>query len=334
MLWLVFAYKLVWADVPFDKINFPIFDHQLKDFETKTSQSLKTVEQFFASDDGIVNGDKTITDMVLFVRLLAALLKVNENLLKPESDWIMEFNETINESDRDMAHMKFILIDSTLQTIRKKFLRLDEQIQPNSAIRKSNAIFIYSNLRTLLNYFDENDSIYKDYALDSAPLLINLALIVAVFTPLANTLIPTEPENIQLACKVKDLLVNYRTRAIFLRAQQLNSIDMHYKLVAAQLARPYDPMGYTDDKPATLHCNAGCSTSGYFAKKTCLVDRFGDGKYYFPYWTNRTHFNVVYECISEYAGLLRYRTEKMFPVELMDKLCTNPISRTPSGKIQ
>lgn len=320
-LCLTLAFQSAWADVPFESVKFQIFEKHPTDFETSTSESVKSVEEFFMSDavESVSRGDGSITDFVPYLEQLNALFKVNERLLKPDGDCMNSIDE---RAKREVSHMHFYLMDSVMPSIRYKISRLDAQNQPNAAIRKANAKYIQTHLQTILNYFDQNDGIFIKHPLIAAPLLINLALIIAVFTPIANNLLPAETKHMQLACNAKVLLEDYRARSVFQRANRLNSRDLYYKEMAAVLTRPYNQAGY-DDSHGILHCSLGCTDFGTNDKKFCLVDMFGQERYKI----------IQNDCISEYVGLLRHRTEKMFPVELLDKECINRAPRTLTGKV-
>lgn len=326
------SFQLVWADVPFENVTFGIFNSHRTVSDISTSKSLRMVEKFFTrvAIRGALNVNGKIANMVPFLEQLTTLSKANSDLLMPSSEFMLNFNESIDDANRDATQVKFVLMGLTMQNIRNKFARLDKENQPNAAIRQSNTIFIHSNLESLVNYFSRNKSIFIDYPLESAALLINLALIVAVFTPLASTLLPSRTKHNQLACKFNELLVDYRTRAVILRAHKLNAIDMNYKYVASVLGKPYDPMGYGSSDSGILHCDSGCKDSNYI-EITCLIDKFNKKKYHFASLDTIVYNEINHDCILEYVALLRYRTEKMFPVAILDKFCVTP--RTPNGKI-
>lgn len=335
ILCMVMALESAWANVPFKNIKFHMFSKRTTEYETTTAASLKLVGQFFAGDavDALRPNRLNKTDIVRSIDHMSVLFKVNELLLKPNSEWLKDFYKTIDASyERSAIQTTFIIMDATRQSMQNKLLRLHEINQSNVEIRKINAKFIHRNLQTLLNYFDENDGIFNEYPLESAPLLINLALIIATFTPLANSLIPRDVKRAELACKAKHILIDYRTRAVILRAQKLNSISVYYKEVASVFGRLYNSLGYDDENSGILHCDPGCIVTGYIEKIGCLVDQFGTEKYHFSIAGSQDSFTIGTRCISEYVGLMRYRMENMFPVALMDQVCIDSKPRKPNGK--
>lgn len=327
-LCLLLAFQLTGADIPFNKVKFQIFDREPTDFELRTTDSVNSIASFFDSPavQGDLNGHfKTLHPYLTYMDMLSTF---HDNLLKSDSDWSEDFIGGIeNRIESGSAKRRFILMETIIQSIHGKIARMDEYNQRNLAIRKSNARYIQAKLESLIEYFAESDGIFEQFPLTAAPLLINVALIVAVFTPIANQLIPGEVKNVQLACRAKDVLEDYRTRVIFWRAEKLNSMDLYYKYMAPVLTQPYSPLGYgSGNSPGVPHCTPGCSIDD---KKYCLIDEFGQGQR----MNLKKGDGISTDCIAEYVGLVRHRTEKMFPVEILDKLCVDRKARTPTGMI-
>lgn len=325
---LILAAQLARANIPFNQVKFQIFDKEPTNFEIRTTHSVNSIKSFFDSaavKDDLIGKLKTVIPYLSYLDILTTF---NDNLLKSESDWAMDFIASIENSiESSWAKRRFILMETIIQSIHGKIARLDQENQPNLATRKSNARYIQSNLESLIDYFAENDGIFKQLPLLSAPLLINVALIIAVFTPIGNQLIPGEVNDLQLACKAKDVLEDYRTRVIFLRAKKINSMDLYYKYMAPVLTRPYNPLGYAaEDSSGISHCTPGCTDND---KSVCLIDEFGEGQKL----NLKNGDGISFDCITEYVGLVRHRTEKMFPVEMLDKLCVDRKPRTPTGMI-
>lgn len=322
---LVLAFQSTWANIPFEQVKFHIFDKQMTPIELKTLNTVNSITDFFSSEavKSELNGDlKTVVPYSIYLDIL---LKINEELLNSKSDWLMDFKRSIdNGIDSNMAQARFNLMESVVQAIHEKIPRLDETNQLSLAIRKSKARYVHSNLESLIDYFAENGGIFKQFPFISAPLLINVALMIAVFTPIGNQLIPDEVKDLQLACKAKDALEFYRNRVVFLRANRLNSMDLYYEHMAPVLTQTYNSSGYDERNSGIFQCKPGCRDDH---KAWCLVDEFGDVEY-------DLKTVVMVDCISEYVGLVRHRTEKLFPVEVLDNLCVDRKPRKPTGKIE
>lgn len=149
--------------------------------------------------------------------------------------------------------------------------------------------------------------------------LIQLALLVSVFTPFAGMLIPMESKNPQLSCKMLDVLLDYRPRAVYARLQQLHSETSIFKPIANVMSKPFNRYGYNETDPATINCERGCELDETFSEtRICLNDTFSSGSS-FLIENNET------TCVSDYAGLIRHRVENLFPIDLLNGEC----DRTP-----
>lgn len=315
------------ANSPLKNVKLQIFDKQQTNFEKETLHTVNLITDFF-DFFGSNPGKSDLSGDGKHIKYLDELLKTNKNFMKSSSDWMKAFVRAIgNGIHGDLSEMRFIIMESVVQAAHGKLPRLDKQNQPNLEARKSNARYVHSNLETLIDFFVDSDGMFKKHPLISAPLLINVALIIAVFTPIGNQLIPNEVNELQLACKARDVLQDYLRRAIFLRADKLNSMDLYYKHMAPVLTQPYSPLGYNaKSSPGISHCSPGCTDK---ANQFCLIDAFGEEQ------QNLNIGNgIMFECVSEYTGLVRYRTEKMFPVELLDKLCGNRKPHTKTGMLR
>lgn len=325
---LILAFQLARANTPFKQLKFQIFDKEPTNFETRTTHSVDSIRSFFGSEavkSDLIGGFKTFLPYLIYMDMLSTY---HDNLLKSDSDWSEDFISGIeNTIENSSAKRRFILMETIVQAIHGKISRMDEENQPNLATRKSNARYIQAQLESLIGYFAENDGIFKQYPLIAAPLLINVALIISVFIPIGNQLIPSEVKNLQLACQAKDVLEDYRTRVVFWRANKLNSMDLYYNHMAPVLTQPYNPLGYeAENNDGISHCTPGCTDND---KRVCLIDEFGQGHR----MNLQNGDGIMYDCITEYVGLVRHRTEQMFPTEILDKLCVDRKTRTPTGMI-
>lgn len=363
-LCFVLVFKFGWADVPFDDVKFEIFENRKTDFETNILNSLQIAKNFFGSGAGkaVFNAGAKAINFIPFIKALSSLLPKLGDLLAEQSDWRPVFARAITEeTNHAITHNQLVWLESTMQTIEQNIPLLDEQKQPDIENRKSNALFIQNNINTMMNYFDQRSGLFKKYPLVTAPLLVSLVSIIAVFTPLANTLIPIEAKHLQLTCKAHDVLLAYRSRAVFARTQKLNLEYLYNKFVMDALKQPYNEYGYNQTNPGILQCDSGCEKPypetycksvcrQYRDERNCMraqcnryeldqhsycvTDAFGSNKY--------NHKDIIdgkdptavpaFPCVSDYVGLVRHRVENIFPVALLDKLCDRrPRKRTGYG---
>lgn len=353
LLCFVLVFKLVSADVPFDDVKLEIFENRKTDFETNILNSLKIAKNFFGSGAGkaVFNAGAKAINFIPFIKVLSALLPKLGNLLAENSDWRPVFAKAITEeTNHAITHNQLVWLESTMQTIEQNIPLLDEQKQPDIENRKANALYIQNNINTMMNYFDQRSGLFKKYPLVTAPLLVSLASIIAVFTPLANSLIPIEAKHMQLTCKAHDVLLAYRSRAVFQRTKKLNLEYLYNQFVMDALKQPFNENGYNQTNPGILHCDSGCekpypvtyckSVCRQYRNERncvrtqckhyeldhhsyCISDAFGSNKY--------NHNDIIdgrnptsvssFPCVSDYVGLVRHRVENIFPVAILDKLC-------------
>ena len=79
------------------------------------------------------------------------------------------------------------------------------------------------------------------------------------------------------------------------------------------LSKPYNEEGYSHTIPATIRCEKGCNNPNSMSN-FCVLDEFGPQQYQ----------GSSTDCPMDYAELVRYRVEEMFPVDLLAKLCNRP----------
>lgn len=364
LLCFVLMFNLGWADVLFEDIEMEIFDNRKTDFETNVLNSLKITKNFFASSAGkcaLTAGSK-VCNCIPYAKLLGGLLPKLGDLLAEQSDWKKAFIQALSEETNSAITLNQIVwIESTLNTIHEMIPLLNERKQTDIQNRKSNAQFILYQLNTMMNYFDHRAGLFKKYPLITAPLLISLIQVIALFSPLANALIPIEAKHLQLTCKARDVLIAYRARSVYTRTKQLNLEFLYNKYVMDALKQPYNEYGYNQSNPGTLHCDSGCekpypptycnSVCRQFRGEIncqraqcnnyeldrhsyCVVDAFGTNKYHHDDIINikSPTSEQSFPCVSDYVGLVRHRVEDIFPVALLNKMCDRrPRKLTGSG---
>lgn len=222
---------------------------------------------------------------------------------------------------------------TTMKTIRYKIKLLDES-NPDLDNRKTIASIIHTDLDKMLNFFDLKSSLFRKYPLLGTPPLLQLASLVAVFSPLARELIPIESMNPQISCKMYDILLDYRPLTVMARLHKLRVLKLAYEKIqtpvrnqsslATIMSLPYNPHGYNSTNPPVIDCQPDCETGRMFSGDFCLMDKFSVRSYY----SNGIGASA---CMIDYATLVRHRVEKLFPVELLGSLCIDRESHVPTG---
>lgn len=353
LLCFVLAVELVKADVLFEDMEVEVFDNRKTDFETNVLDSLKITKNFFAGSAGkaVFNAGAKAINLIPYAKTLSTLLPKLGDLLAEQSDWKVTFVKALaEETNRAITLGEIVWIESKLQTIHCLIELLNQRIEPDLANRKTNAQYLLNDVNTMMNFFDHRAGLFKKYPLITSPLLISLIQIIAVFTPIANTIIPVQSKHMQLACKARDVLMAYRARSVYARTKQLNLDYLYDKHVMDVLRRPFNEYGYNETNPGILHCESGCekpfptkhcdSVCRQFRDERnckraqcnhyeldmhsyCVIDKFGTNRY--------SHDDIIdiknqkpddkFPCVTDYVSLVRHRVEDMFPVALLDKMC-------------
>lgn len=200
------------AYIPSDSAKFNIFDSKLHPFETKLSEHINDYETKFKDkkDEGA---------------LLAAIIDVLTNISKRlNGDWKDSFLKIVLAKGGRSINTNVV----SVLTVKEQVDRLYKSIlmyQMNKSDRRSYGPMIVSHLNGILQTFDDKNSFFRKYPLDSSPLLIEFALLVALFDPITKALeIESEISKYRLPCLAYDLLFEYREYAVDSRLDKLQAV--------------------------------------------------------------------------------------------------------------
>lgn len=317
-----------WAAIPYDKLELNIFDDRPRDFELHVFEATQKVERFFARDEilyGIAAGLLALNSTTLYVGPFAELTSLVRDTLGGRGEWRMRLTTAIStEVLHGITENEIRWMEATIRTIQDKTKLLDDS-NPDLDNRKTIASIIHTDLSKMINFFDIKTSLFRRYPLIGTPPLIQLASLVALFSPIAQTLIPMEAKNPQIACKMYDVLMDYRPRTVAARLHKLsaetsNAEKTIFNSIVKAMALPYNQRGYNETSPATIDCEQGCKNR----VSHCLTDTFGTVEYYVSNEYTST-------CVTDLLKFIRYRVEKLFPIDLLDKLCVNRAPKIPTG---
>lgn len=319
-----------WSNIPYDEVKFQIFDRKVRQFEMEIYKSLQTTKNFFASAyaGNVIMGGLLASNVVPILGPFAGTAYVVRTYFAQESDWKEAFERAIAHETRSaIALFQVQLMDSTMQTIQGKLKRMKNNTDMDSLIRSASSI--HTQIDIMLNSFAQIDSLFKKYPLIGTPPLIALAQLIAFFDPIAKALIPSEAEDPELSCKMRDILLDYRPRTVNARLEKLHfraetplfhdSVSQVFPqiLFNATLIK-YNENGYNQTSPGTLNCRKDSVHANRSIAAIILHDDFGVDDYYHDYLS----------CATDYALLVRHRVEDIFPVELLNRLCVNPRQTT------
>lgn len=222
----------------------------------------------------------------------------------------------------------FIRMEATMKTVQSKIKLLGDE-NTDEENRKTITSIIHTELNRMINIFSLKSSLLRKYPLIGTPPLLQLAALVAIFSPISHELIPLEAMTPQISCKMLDVLHDYRPRVVMARLHKLHGkVSAMAALVGQNIRRAswinvmsfeFNRYGYNLTNPPFIDCNWGCDSNGMSLTDACVIDRFGAEIY--------SGRNVgTYTCLEGYAALLRHRVEEFFPIEILNNLC---IDRKP-----
>lgn len=315
------------AGIPFDQVKFNIFDNnQTHLLEALVSNSLKSTENFFANKNiaNLITNTEilTLNSVVPFVGQLSTVSSTFRNLLANDGEWVKSFvKSTANERRSDLALSDIHWMQAAIKIIKNEVTDLDGTNIEHNVFRKSIASFVHSDLDKMINLFAHQYSIFKKYPLIGAPVLIELSLLIAIFTPIAKVLVPLDVKNPQIACKTLNTLLDYRPRIVSARLEKIHSNNtLFVGTLAAVRQLPYYPYGY--NKTVALECQKINENRLFLPPNNGLWDEFG---YDIPHHYDQT-------CFRDYASYVRHKVEKMFPIQLLERVCNDRKSNNFAGK--
>lgn len=183
------------------------------------------------------------------------------------------------------------------------------------------ATSLHTDLDALINYFARPDSLFKKYPALGVQPVIALSLMVAALTPIVHNITPNIADSPDIACKMYDVVNDYRSRAVYARLEHVDAVTdelIHDELIN-ELEQPYNQYGYNRSGPPTINC-----TMDHFPGASSILDDYNEKRYFFEWGSGSG-------CGNDYRMLVRHRVEQMFPTDLLKSLCKRPSQLKPSG---
>lgn len=315
------------ANISFDQLKLNIFDDNRTHLvESLVPISLESTEKFFANRNiaNLIASTQTSTldSVTPFFAKLGGLSLALRNIVAKEGDWIQSFARAIANDGRDgLALYDIHWMQAAIDLFEKEVIDLYDSNADHDVSRKRIASFMHSDLDKMINLFAHQYSIFKKFPLIGAPILIELSLLIAIFSPIAKILVPLQVRNPQIACKTLHTLLDYRPRTVSARLEKVHSNStLFVSTLAAVRQLSYNPNGYS--KAASLQCQSVDESRPFRPSNNSLWDDFG---YYIPY-----HYDQ--SCFSDYASYVRHKVEELFPIRLLEKVCDERKSNASRGK--
>lgn len=313
--YFVFIIGSSFGDLLDGDIKVTIFGSNLTNFERNVIESTKILKSFVESEDVAVvvtHGAVALSYLPFNIAKFYKFVPLIRQILADRSDWRDAFTKAIsNETMHAVTENQINWLEATLQTLQSKIKTVgDDNLSFQN--RRNIASNMHTELDRIVNFVDLESSLFRKYPLLGAPLIIQLAPLVAFFNPIAGALIGSEAMNPQISCKMHDILADYLPRTLNARLHQLHSEVSIFREIITVLNLPYEANGYG----VPIQCAIGCQKR----KPICLKDKF----------STLELFSTESKCTIDYGALLRHRIEALFPIDLLKKQCTEP--QTPSGK--
>lgn len=309
---------LTCAEIPVSDIQISVFDSQPTNFENAVMHVMNQTRTFYAKHN-VSSLLDIVASYVPYVGELTKTVTELRDTMVEQSTWRNRFTKAITDQTlREIAENEIHRIRSTMQTVETKVKILNEN-NPDLSNRKTIASILHTELDKLINFFDLKTSLFRKYPLIGAPPLIQLASSIAIFSPIANALIPLEAMHPQLSCKMRDILLDYRPRTVNARLQQLHSDLTLFEVKMDVMSMPYNQNGYLPTDSDLIDCVLGCKALNEMdVTEFCFEDRFGVQNYQDSDRKN---------CIKDYASMIRHRVEQLFPTDLLDEVCDDSQSK-------
>lgn len=322
--------------IPYDEVSINIFDRKQTSFELRVFETTEMVKSFYGRDDVVlaIAVGQTALKFLPYIAEFAKLIPLVKNTLDGRGEWQTAFTKAVKDEIMfGISESEIRWMEATMQTIQDKIKLLDET-NPDLANKKTIASIIHTDLDKMINFFDLKTSLFRKYPLLGAVPLIQLASVVALFSPLAREIIPFEANHPQISCKMHDVLLDYRQLTVMARLHKLRIKVFVEETVIGSMRRksplievmslPYNATGYSLTNPPVIDCQPDCEGSRLFLDDVCLKDTFSTQDYY----SNNIGAST---CAVDYGALIRHRTEGLFPVELLNNLCIDQKPQQPTG---
>lgn len=316
---------IVSAKIDIEDVPFELLDDDTISIEERFREAIKPIDEVVS---GIKNA-ATITGALAHIPVIGEGFGAISKILVyvAAKEWRDGIYKAIPQAiDQSHAINDLIWLQSTLNTIYQQFNQLKaDGIQEHEVQTKLE--IIQNELMKMINLYAQENVVFRRYPQFSIPVFDSIAILLRMFEPLREKAIPNR-KTAQMACRVQDLVEDYRELNVFHRLQ-----GIRYKTVCGTPAgfhvcnsQPDDGFKRTvikshDQNGYNSKGYIGCYTSGCALPAHCLIDR---GTKYEPDGRGPTSEE---ECTMDYIGLLRQRIEKKYDrsYNMLGNVCTSHV---------
>lgn len=329
LAFMAIATTVATADVSCDSLNVTIFKDETDSFEVKIQKSLQITKNVFATDE--MKKAVEISAVVPGLSELSSALTLLAGVLSSESGWQANFLNTISsEADRPIARQAAVDIRAYLRTINNTFALLDTPCNDDSMCnKKTHVANIENNLSIIIEKLADRNTIFRKYALLAMPLMFTTASYVKIWAIYGEIYDEFLFNNTRVFCRLKRVLSEYRSRAVFQRLKILERTDKSSAKTTLE-GYMYEFLGgdssdsFHQSQPGqirskgTVECEIGCETSKMITYDDKCIEDPIDSRRLFA-----GRHEQLNRCIVSYAECIKTRVESPFhdTIAMLESYC-------------
>lgn len=328
------AIAVIQAGIPYKEINITLVDDRTGTFETEIKGALTVVKNFYASTPVKIGTDILAKGISFIPHIgpLGAVLPVVRGALAKESDFKKALMKAIpDETQRAITENDLRDIEATMETVSRNIRYLTTENNFTDQSRVSIVHNIHDNLDKIVNKFGQEQAIYRKYPLLSSSPLFGLSMLISLYDPIEEVIVPELAKRSVFSCRFYDILNEYRPLAVRDRLERvgvswLEGLELDKVTWLAEIqGRPFNEYGYNRTNSDEIECSKVCEKKiGY---DICLRDKFDNNEYWAGSIVN------FHSCVIGYMELVRFRVEQAFkdPIHLVDNTCDKLIRERPKN---
>lgn len=189
LICIVTIYHASHATIRFDKVKTNIFDRLDRNFEQDVNLAMRETKDFFGRDDvllGLAVGLVVAMEYAPFIQKFIQIAPLFRDTMESNSDWSATFANTIsNQTTHQILEGDIRGMTTAMETVQAKIPLLNAS-NADKDNQKTVASIIHTELDRMINFFKAKDSLFRKYPLVAGPPLLQLASLVAIFSPLGK----------------------------------------------------------------------------------------------------------------------------------------------------
>lgn len=347
-------------EIPFDNIEFNLFDDQLDSFLDSFVDSANVPKNAEWSDGANDADSDVFAEIASFLSDILA----TESTLADENSWQKKLDKTVQEEkERENVSNEIRNLRCEISELKKQAEQLNETL-----LEKSSVGGIEESLFNMIKKFTYGDAPLRKYPTLALPTLFNFAPLISNFAPLLNRYSPDLAKTSRISSTFADALSDFFKPTLMNRLNRIdvnahpNQYEKHNKYVFTSeiIKKDFQADGYIKTEKSSIKCVQGENGDEGYENFRSLLDGWNFG--ILPVITTKppqqmitdVEFSLVKDglgkdgvyyreenvengdCAPDYFALVRHRAEKAFGNVLnsVRSTCANdewPKSRTPTG---